>query len=124
VIDLYGRREVLLLPKVQQVAKGDIILITFPFTDLSGSKLRPAVILADTNEDVTVTFITTQLKWQEPTDVSLTPTLNVGAKLPSLIRTSKIATLGKTLIKGRIGKLTIDELKNLDAQLKLILKLP
>jgi hypothetical protein len=26
--------------------KGEIILITFPFTDLSGSKLRPALVLA------------------------------------------------------------------------------
>ena len=104
------------------MAKGDIILITFPFTDLSGSKLRPAVILADTNEDVTVTFITTQLKWQEPTDVLIKPTLNNGLKLPSLIRTSKIA-LDKALIKGRIGKLSIEELKELNQNLKLILKL-
>ncbi len=46
------------------MAEGDIILtilIAFPFSDLSGSKLRPAVILAETTEDVTVTFITTQL---------------------------------------------------------------
>ena len=106
------------------MAKGDIILITFPFTDLSGSKLRPAVILADTNEDVTVTFITTQLKWREPTDVLLTPTSSNGLKLQSLIRTSKIATLDKTLIKGRIGKLTIEELKSLNEKLKLVLKLP
>ena len=105
------------------MAKGDIILITFPFTDLSGSKLRPAVILADTNDDVTVTFVTTQLKWREPTDVLLNPTSNNGLKLPSLIRTSKIATLDKTLIKGRIGKLTVDELRGLNEQLKLILKL-
>ncbi len=105
------------------MAKGDIILITFPFTDLSGSKLRPAVILADTNEDVTVTFITTQLKWREPTDVFLTPTSYNRLKLPSLIRTSKIATLDKTLIKGRIGRLTVDELRGLNEQLKLILKL-
>ena len=82
------------------MAKGDIILITFPFTDLSISKLRPTVILADTNEDVTVTFITTQHRWREPTDVLLTPTSNNGLKLPSLIRTSKIATLDKTLIKA------------------------
>ncbi len=26
------------------MAKGDIVLITFPFTDLSGSKLRTAII--------------------------------------------------------------------------------
>lgn len=106
------------------MAKGDIILITFPFTDLSGSKLRPAVILADTKEDVTVIFITTQLKWQESTDVLLTPTSDKGLKLRSLIRTSKIATLDKTLIKGRIGRLTTEEIKYLDEKLKLILKLP
>ena len=36
------------------MAKGDIILVTFPFTDLTGSKLRPAVILAETAIDITV----------------------------------------------------------------------
>jgi mRNA interferase MazF len=41
--------------------KGDIVLITFPFTDLSGTKLRPALVLANTELDLTVSFITTQL---------------------------------------------------------------
>ena len=106
------------------MAKGTIVLITFPFTDLSGSKLRPVVILAETIEDVTVAFITTQLKWQETTDVVLSPSSGNNLKLPSLIRTSKIATLDKALIKGTIGKLTIEETKALDEKLKQIFKLP
>ena len=85
------------------MAKGDIVLITFPFTDLSESKLRTAVIPAKTTLDLTVCFITTQLQWQEATDVQLLPTSLNGLKKQSLIRTSKIATLEKVLAKGLLG---------------------
>jgi hypothetical protein len=37
---------------------------TFPFTDLKGSKNRPAVVLYSNSVDVTICFITTELKWQ------------------------------------------------------------
>jgi mRNA interferase MazF len=54
--------------------KGDIVLIPFPFSDLSGAKNRPAVILIETNENITVAFITTQIKWGTEFDVLLHPT--------------------------------------------------
>ena len=104
--------------------KGDIVLITFPFTDLSGSKLRPAVILTDTNLDLTVCFITTQIQWQESTDVLLLPNLTNRLKKQSLIRTSKIATLDRILVKGLLGKLTPNELAELNNKLKLLFQLP
>jgi len=106
------------------MAKGDIVLITFPFTDLSGSKLRPAVVLADTNLDITVCFITTQIGWQEPTDVLLTPTATNGLRKQSLIRTSKIATLDRSLAKGLLGRLGSTELTELNSKLKILFQLP
>jgi mRNA interferase MazF len=106
------------------MAKGDIVLITFPFTDLSGSKLRPAVILTDTNLDLTVCFITTQIQWQEPADVILLPNLTNRLKKQSLIRTSKIATLDRSLVKGLLGRLAPNELAELNNKLKLLFQLP
>ena len=106
------------------MVKGDIVLITFPFTDLSGSKLRPTVVLSANELDVTVCFITTQLQWQELTDVPLLPTLFNGLRKQSLIRTSKIATLDKTLAKGLLGALTNVELNDLNNKLKALLQLP
>ena len=106
------------------MAKGDIVLITFPFTDLSGSRLRPAVVLADTVLDLTACFITTQIGWQESTDLMLIPNATNRLKKQSLIRTNKIATLDRKLVKGLLGKLTQQELTDLNTNLKILLQLP
>lgn len=106
------------------MAKGDIVLITFPFTDLSGSKLRPAVVLSDNGADITVCFITTQVQWQESTDVLLLPNIANGLKKQSLIRTSKICTLDKTLAKGLLGRLSQSELVDFNQKIKILFQLP
>jgi mRNA interferase MazF len=41
--------------------KGDIVLISFPFTNLKGAKRRPAVILYKGELDVIVSFITSRI---------------------------------------------------------------
>lgn len=106
------------------MAKSDIVLITFPFTDLSGSKLRPAVVLVDTPTDITVCFITTQIGWKEATDILLQPSLSNGLRKTSLIRTSKIATLDRGLAKGLLGGLSDEETSELNRKLKILLQLP
>ncbi|RYE09482.1 MAG: type II toxin-antitoxin system PemK/MazF family toxin [Sphingobacteriales bacterium] len=85
--------------------------------------IRPVVILAETSLDITTCFITTQVQWQESTDALLTPNIINGLKKPSLIRTSKIATLSKSLVKGVLGRLTVTEIANLDTKLKLLLQI-
>lgn len=97
--------------------KGDIVLIPFPFTDLSGIKTRPAVILCAQRSDITVAFITSQTNWQEEYDIKITGTDTNGLKKPSLIRLSKIATIDKDLVLGKLGELNAAQLKIINKNL-------
>ena len=103
--------------------KGTIVLIPFPFTDLKGNKNRPAVVLYANELDVTVCFITTELKWQEEFDIKLTPTDKNGLKTISLIRICKIATVDSDLILGELGELTQLQIKDLNKSLINLLQL-
>jgi len=43
------------------LARGDVVLVRFPFTDLSGLKLRPALIVGRVSgDDVVLAFVTSQ----------------------------------------------------------------
>ena len=103
--------------------KGDIVLVPFPFTDLTGNKLRPALALTISEMDVTVAFITSQIIWKETTDILLQPTPLNGLKKESLIRLSKFATIDRDLIIGKLGSIDQETTKLLNSNLKIILKL-
>jgi mRNA interferase MazF len=103
--------------------KGDIVLIPFPFSDLSGNKNRPALILIDSADDVTICFITTRLKWHSEYDIVIKPTALNGLKKNSLIRLNKLATVDKELVIGLLGELDDDYLKQLNYNLIKILKI-
>lgn len=103
--------------------KGDLILISFPFTDLTGSKTRPALVLVERELDITVAFISTQLKWQEETDVIIEPSKTNGLKKESLIRLSKIGTIDKDLALGILGKANKEIMVIVNRNLKTIFQL-
>lgn len=103
--------------------KGDIVIIPFPFTDLTGNKTRPAIILVENHLDVTVTFISTQTNWKDETDILLQPTPTNGLKKESVVRLSKIATLDKNLVFGLLGRLDDSEISLLNVNLKKLFKI-
>ena len=105
------------------MVKGEIVLIPFPFTDLSGIKNRPALVLVDGEDDITVSFITTQLKWQDEMDIKVESSKENGLKRTSLIRLSKLATIDKALVIGRLGNLSNEDLATVDNKLSKLFKL-
>lgn len=103
------------------LGKGDIVLVPFPFTDLSQTKLRPAVVLHIDSviNDIIVCFISSQaltnLSLEEfainPSDPEF---ISTGLKVASKVRVSRIVTLEKSLVTRRIGKLGISQVQQLD----------
>jgi mRNA interferase MazF len=89
--------------------KGKIVLIPFPFTDLTSTKLRPALVLYEGQQDVVVAFISSRITKTRPIDVKIAedhPEFKQSElKLASTIKLDKIATIAKELILGEIGEL-------------------
>ncbi|AGY57272.1 type II toxin-antitoxin system PemK/MazF family toxin [Gloeobacter kilaueensis] len=111
------------------VSKGDIVLVPFPFTDLSQTKVRPAVTLWSdvAGADVLLCFITSQpgdpLAFElllDPQDSEFPLT---GLQVRSRLRVTRMATIERRLLRRRLGKLGEQMLQRLDASLKQALQL-
>ncbi|ASZ10333.1 type II toxin-antitoxin system PemK/MazF family toxin [Chitinophaga pendula] len=106
-----------------KVPKGTVVLIPFPFTDNSDTKLRPALVLAQTSHDITLVFMTTRIHHQQSTDVLIHPQPGNGIKRTSLLRLSKIATLAKDMVAGTLGRLDHHTMNEVNEKLIKLLRL-
>jgi mRNA interferase MazF len=93
--------------------KGKIIAVPFPFTNLKGAKVRPALVIYEGREDVIVAFISSKIPVERyNVDVLLTSKMPVfrlsGLKRDSVIQLNKLATLDKSLIEGEFGEIDSD----------------
>jgi mRNA interferase MazF len=110
---------------------GTIVLARFPFTDLTGAKRRPALILATPDSDfpdVILVFISSVI----PTHVRDADVLietkdlffaETGLKKSSIIKVDKIATLDKGLITGEMGSIPESVISLVKQKLKVVLDL-
>ena len=108
------------------MTKGDIVLIPFPFTDLSGKKVRPALVLyaSARGEDCIVAFISSIPKKNSGLfAISAEPSKQNGLKASSHIRLDKLATLEKKLVIGGVGSLDPATQKKIALKLKTLLGL-
>jgi mRNA interferase MazF len=85
--------------------KGDIVLVTFPFTDLSSFKRRPALVLFTENDDAILAFITSKISFKHPNDIYIESSVINRLETDSVIILRKLFTANIRLIKGKIGEL-------------------
>lgn len=88
----------------------DIILVPFPFTDLSTSKKRPALVVSpeiyNEGHDLVIAFITSQIKVQSRIgDYKILDWRAASLPKPSLLR-MKFATIDKSIAVKKLGHLS------------------
>lgn len=111
--------------------KWKIVLVPFPFDDLSGQKLRPALCLTDKigiYRHIVIAFITSQVsKATENSDVQLLPMTpdfsKTGLKLASAIRLHRLITIPFVLIQRQLGELPSDNQAQVTQKLKTLFDL-
>jgi mRNA interferase MazF len=109
----------------------DIVLVPFPFSDLSGQKVRPVLILSNDaynqqSADVVVCGLTTNLSPTpysiiiEVTDIEQPGTLRHKSK----IKADTIASLEQTILIKQIARLKLPVFKQVIAEIQDLIKSP
>jgi mRNA interferase MazF len=108
--------------------KGKVVLVPFPFDDLSATKVRPAVCLTEPigqHHHVILAFISSQVSSELlQTDIFLDPKhsdfVTTGLRVLSIIKLHRIMTISTDLIQRELGELSPRLLVEVTKKLKLL----
>jgi len=94
---------------------GDIVLVKFPFTNLSKSKKRPVLIIKNQNElnDIVCFQITSNSNESNLLKITHDDLLNSSLALDSYIKYDKCFTLSTDIVDKKIATVNKDLLDNL-----------
>lgn len=92
-----------------------IVLVSFPFSDLSNSKLRPAAVLAYVERDDWILCQITSKPYGDKQAVVIEDdSFETGSlQLTSYIRPGKLFTANSSIIQSQIGKLKEEPFQNI-----------
>ena len=104
--------------------RGEVWLVRFPFTDLTSTKLRPALVLVLHGEDVIVIGIFSRVPagalrrtWVLVEDRHLA-FRRIGLKKTSLLKAEKIAVVHESVFQRKLGTLPSDLMAQAEEALK------
>ena len=89
-------------------AVGTVVLVMFPFSNLKGQKVRPALVLANVEFDNLILCQITSKPYTSKIAISLKSADFATGSLPvsSFVRPDKLFTADTTIIKNTVGRLT------------------
>ncbi|MBI4015873.1 MAG: type II toxin-antitoxin system PemK/MazF family toxin [Candidatus Aenigmarchaeota archaeon] len=96
------------------VSQRDIVLLSFPFSDMKTSKVRPVIVLSNNNynskfDDIIVVPMTTNIQIREHTLLITNKDLETGRLITdSKVKVDRIFSISKSLIKLKIGEIKIE----------------
>lgn len=93
---------------MEAFASGQIVLLPFPFSDLSANKLRPALVLADAGRGDWVLCQITSKPYADVNAIVIKDTdfVQGGLQRISYARAGKLFTANQSLFQARAGVLT------------------
>ena len=96
-------------------AAGKVVLVLFPFSDLSQAKLRPAVVLADAGRDDWILCQITSNPYGDAQAIAITDDSFVSGSLrvASYARPGRLFTASRDLMVGQVGTMKADALRQI-----------
>jgi mRNA interferase MazF len=100
-------------------SKNDIILVRYPFSDLSNSKVRPAVIVssAHPSQDLMIVPLTSKTGSLLPGEFILSGWSIAGLNVPTSVKRG-LHTIKENLVVKKIGTLVQTDSKQLENSLR------
>ncbi len=95
--------------------KGDVVVVPFPFSDLTQSKRRPALVISKLEgDDIILCQITSQaIKDNHAISIDDNDFEEGGLKQPSNVRPNRIFTADSHIILYKVGNLKREKLKEI-----------
>ncbi len=96
-------------------AAGAVVLVRFPFSDLSRTKLRPAVVLADVRRGDFILCQITSNPYGDATAIELAHAAFAKGSLRVIgfARPAKLFTANQNLIVSHVGDLQVERLRSI-----------
>lgn len=102
--------------------RGDVVLVSFVFSDESGKKFRPAVVISSSaynraRQEVVVAAITSNIRRRHFGDHLIANWKGAGLLFPSLA-TGILRTVKRTMIDRKLGTMPKPDMESIDRELR------